>query len=145
MPTSIFQTEGPDYGGTPRRMSTEDVRLWWRWRQVDKTPWLKFHFDVGVGPGRDAGEVTDPRLRGMWQTSTQKRIDVLAEAPAFVAIVELRQHAQPNALGRLLVYKDLYLQDPLDERPVELWLVTDTPDPELARISRGFGVHYVVV
>lgn len=145
MPTIIPQTELPDYRGTPRRMSTEDLSLWYRWRKVDRTPWLKFHFDVGVGTGKDPGPDVSPELVTMWLANTQKRIDVLAEAPAFVAIIELRVRAQPNALGRLLVYQSLYGQDPLDARPVQLWLVTDTPDPELAEIARGYGVTYVLV
>ena len=145
MPTVIPQTELPHYTGTPRRMSTEDYAIWYRWRQIDRNPWIKFHFDVGVGSGKDPGPNVSAADAAMWLQNTQKRIDVLGELADRVVIIELRQRAQPNALGRLLVYKTLYEENPLDARPVELWLVTDTPDPELERIARSYGVKYVLV
>lgn len=145
MPTIIYEEADPNYRRQPRRMSTEDTAIWDKFRRNDPTPWTKFYFDTGIGDGKPAGDNATPEQRAFWLKETQKRIDVLGIAPTFQAIIELRNNAQPNALGRLLVYKALYLQDPISHLPLQLWLVTNTPDPELQLIAEPHGVRYFVV
>jgi hypothetical protein len=126
-------------------MSTEDHTIWQRFRRTDTTPWRTFYFDVGVGDGKPPGDnVTDDERR-YWLKETQKRIDVLGMTAEKQVIIELRNNAQPNAVGRLLVYRTLYLRDPLSRLPLELWLVTNTPDPELREIAEPLGIRYLVV
>jgi hypothetical protein len=126
-------------------MSTEDTTIWRKFQRTDRTKWQRFYFDVGVGDGKPTGDDVDDDSKAYWLKETQKRIDVLGIADTFQAIIELRNNAQPNALGRLLVYKQLYSRDPLSTLPLQLWLVTNTPDPELRAIAEPMGVRYFVV
>lgn len=126
-------------------MSTEDTTIWRKFRQTDRTPWREFLFDTGIGNGKPVGDDFTAEQKQYWLKETQKRIDVLGITADRQIIIELRNNAQPNALGRLLVYKNLYSQQPLYPLPIDLWLVTNTPDPELKAIAEPMGVRYIVV
>jgi hypothetical protein len=75
--------------------------------------------------------------------NTQKRIDVLIETQKSWKIVELRHNATASALGRLIMYRNLWKSDPPDDRPVELMLVTDKYDPDVEAAAKELGIEYI--
>jgi hypothetical protein len=145
MPTIIGQEVGPDYRGVPRRMSTEDVDLWYRFRERHIIKPTKLLFDVGVGRGKVDQIGIPSDWQDFWMRETQRRIDLLAIEPSRQIIIEFRKRALANALGRLIVYRQLLAQDPISPLPLETWLVTDTKDPELEALFAEHGVRWYVV
>ena len=145
MPTYIGQEVGPDYRGVPRRMSTEDVDLWFRFRERHIIHPTRLLFDVGVGRGKADQEGIPLPWQDFWMRETQRRIDLLAIEPERQIIIEFRKHALANALGRLIVYRQLLNLDPVSDLPLETWIVTDSRDPELAALFDQYGIKWLTV
>ena len=134
-----------DFAGRPAHMSALDFVLWQRWRRLGPLPYLVLYVDVAVGPGADAGAGVDPVLVAAWSRITRQRIDVVGESAVGWAIIEIRAAAGPGALGSLMVYRDLWLSDPPDPRPVSLILVTDSIAEALKPSLVASGVSLVLV
>jgi hypothetical protein len=145
MPTIIGQEVQPDFAGTPRRMSTEDLTLWHRFKAKDLIHPVRLLFDVGVGVGKSEDPAIPPDWKQMWLEQTQRRLDALVIEEKRQIILELRARALANALGRLLVYRQLYALDPLSPLPVEVWIATDTTDPELSALFAEHGIRWITV
>jgi hypothetical protein len=135
----------PGWKGVPPHISSEDFEIWKRWRDTDlPANALSWYFDVGLG-GQVVEHETDEALTRMWRRVTSKRADVVLEYPDRWIIVELRFAASASALGRLAQYKTLWQEDPPDDRPVDLVLVTDRLDPDLERVASNFGITSVQI
>lgn len=145
MPTIAGEAFAPGFRGRVPGMSSEDLRIYERWLPGVQGEVLALYFDVGLGAGKDAGPGRTERERYFWLLETQKRADCIAVTARETWLVEFRARAQPNALGRLLVYDDLYAADPLNGLPVVLWIVTDLLDGDTSRAAERRGVRYRVV
>lgn len=106
---------------------------------------VRLLFDVGVGGGKPPGANLDPTWQDYWLRETQRRIDVLVIEKDRQIIIELRKRALANALGRLLVYRTLYAEDPLSQLPLETWIVTDTFDPELEALFAEHSIRWITL
>lgn len=129
----------------PPHMSTEDYRLFLRWRTRYANQPTTAYYDVGVGPARPVDRPVDATLRTMWTRLNQKRLDVLLEFEDHWHIVELRDRSNANAIGRLLMYRKLWIEDPPDARDVTMELVTNVTDISLAELARDHQIAYSVV
>jgi hypothetical protein len=126
-------------------MSSEDVRIWQRWRLTDTVRLASaLYFDVGFTTTQ-APPGTPENMARMWERVTAARADVVIDAGARWLIVELRAQASSSAIGRLLYYRTLWQKDPPDDRPVELILVTNAPQPGLVEAAQGVGIKLEVV
>jgi hypothetical protein len=115
----------PTFAGRPAHMSSVDFVLWMRLQHKGPLPFERLFFDVAVGEGAAAPGDSPANVRAAWQRISRPRIDVVGEHAAGWTLLELRGAAGPGAIGSLIVYRDLWLVDPPDDRPVELVLVTD--------------------
>lgn len=145
MPTILKQPFSPDFGGQPPRMSTEDSVIWFSWYPTLNPKPQRLYFDVGLGNGRPFPAGGDESLRSMFLSNSQKRADVVMEFPDRWRIVELRDSAQSNAVGRLALYRELWKLDPPDRRPLELFLVTNNADPDLQLLTNPALITYIVL
>jgi hypothetical protein len=134
----------PLWAGYPPHMSALDYPIWKTWAPSQSSRWHALYFDVALGPGADTSAAPDAAHAAMWTRLTQKRADVVADAGDHWELIELRHAANANALGRLLLYQHLWIQDPPDTRPLKLILVTDHPDPDIAPLLPQHNITYVV-
>lgn len=133
------------FTGRPAHMSPEDRQIWERWWPTIRHQIKDLYFDVRVGKGKEAPLGEPENFRKMWTDLTQKRIDVVLTRPGEVWLVEIRFAASPNAIGRLLTYHMLWQDDPALPGKVELYIVTNIHDEEVARASALAGITYIVV
>lgn len=145
MPTFLGQTFTGTWTGRPPRMSEQDFAIWKRWHPAIMGQIRRMWFDVGLGGGQPIPPNTTAELAFMWTRNTQKRADVIIETDQMIWLVELRFAAQPNAIGRLLVYFDDLQDDNPFDKPLRLFLVTDREDPEVRRTATRRGINYVVI
>lgn len=117
-------------------MSAIDFELWKRFRLRFGLPFEALFFDVAVGRGAPPTPDVTPEVAAAWQRLTRQRLDVVGESGAGWTIIELRGAAGPGAIGSLIVYRDLWQDDPPDARPLALWLVTDL-FPENLQLTLG--------
>jgi len=145
MPTELGHPYPPDFAGYPTHMSTSDFHIWVAYQPTIPKTALALYFDVRLGEGRPAGPETPDYLRRMWRLNTQKRADVVIEFPDRWHLIELRNNAQLNAIGRLLGYQQLWKLDPPDPRRLTIELVTDNTDADTAQLAQTQGFTYTVL
>lgn len=122
-----------------------EAQIWNRWRHNLPSGVINVYANVRIGRGRvGLGSFTEDETR-LWLLDTQKRIDVILEFYDKMWIVELRRVAGAGALGRLMMYKLLYLDDPVLEKRIDLVLVSDSEDREVKRTATMIGIKYIVV
>lgn len=145
MPTELGPPFSPDYPGWPTHMSTEDHSLWLRYQPKLARVASTLYFDVRLGgdAALAAGELWD--AGHMWYSLNAKRADVVAVTRTGVRIIELRNNAQANAIGRLFTYRQLWEADPKLPGPVTLELVTNANDPDVANAASALNITYTVL
>ena len=131
--------------GTPPHLSREDYPLYERYLPLVRAAMRRTWFDVALGPEQPTTPDTPPPIHAMWTRLNRKRLDVLWDSETHWHIVELRDQAQPNAIGRLLTYRALWYADPPDSRPVILELITNRDDAAVRLTCRQLSIIYYVV
>lgn len=144
MPTTLGQAYLPGWRGYPPHMSDEDFKIWERYKRHALTDIHRMYFDVGLGGQEEVPPGTPPEMATMWTRNTQKRIDVLLETTEGWRMIELRAHATGAALGRLLMYRNMWTLSPPDNRPLSLYLITDQLDQDVKDTAAAVGVIYGV-
>lgn len=143
MPTVLGDPYNMTIGRTPPHMSPEDEIIWNVWRNQYLRHDDKLYFDVRLGDGLSvAQDVTENVAKG-WTELTQKRADLIVDRGDEWWIVEFRNQATANAVGRLLMYSALFKQDIPKQLPIKLILVTNRTDDELARLAINYKIDYV--
>ena len=127
---------------TPAGMSQEDRKIYDDWKTTALKEDYDLYFDVGLGAGIPAPPETDPDIARGWFLNTQKRADLIVDTHSEWWIVELRFNASSNAIGRLLMYKKLFLQDQIKTQPIFLILVSDRYDPDLEGLANDNRILY---
>lgn len=135
----------PAFGGRPAHMSAVDFVLWSRFRRGLPTSWRQVWFDVAVGSGAGVGAAVEANVAAAWTRITRKRVDVVADAVSGWVLVEIRGAAGPGAIGSLLSYRRLWLDDPPDARAVSMLLVTDLFPDDLASVLNEYGIALALV
>lgn len=142
MPTDLGPRFPPDYQGIPTHMSTEDFRIWLRYRDRLKTRARALYFDVRLGADEALTAASGTGFENMWFALNAKRADVVSDEAAGPRLIELRDNAQTNAIGRLLTYKLLWERDPGLPGPLTLELATNVLDADVAAACQLYGILY---
>jgi hypothetical protein len=145
MPTTLGTPFPAHHAGLPTHMSTEDYRLWLTYRLTIQAAAPTLYFDVRLGGTRALDHAPPEYLKNFWYSVNAKRADVVAEYADHVDLIELRTRAQPNAIGRLITYRELWNDDPAILKPLRLELVTDSEDPDVRRVADLVGIKYTVL
>jgi hypothetical protein len=125
-------------------MSAQDTIIWLRALEVVTQPGDTIYYNVRLGPQRVTSMFVPPEIERQWQQVNAKRIDLVIQRPGQWIIVEVRHIATSAALGRLIQYKKLWLND-WPERVPDLLLVTDWMDPDLPELLGIAGISYLVI
>jgi hypothetical protein len=144
MPTILGPGFASSFSGYPTRMSQEDVEIWRRYFPTVREGTRAIYFDVGLGLADELPKIDDANQLLGWIRNTQKRADVVIERETRVDLIELRFNASANAVGRLLIYRKLLLEDNPFNKPVRGILVTNRPDSELAALCADNDLDFVV-
>jgi hypothetical protein len=102
-------------------------------------------FQVHVGGGVDPGEAFAENMRRMYRYNSQKRMDLVAIGPWSVCLVEIKQRIELAALGQLLGYRYLWLQEHVDPlQHVEMMALGFEAGEDVAAVMRAHGVRLVL-
>lgn len=145
MPTELGQRFDPSYEGYPTHMSTEDFSLWLNYRDRLRAIATDLYFDVRLGGAEALTAAAGTGLDHMWYSLNAKRADVVAATRDGVRIIELRNNAQANAVGRLFTYRMLWEKDPALPGALTMELVTNSNDPDVAAACSALGFTYTVI
>lgn len=145
MPTTLGPKYSVDWRGKPPHMLAPDIPVWYRFLKEWGDHFIALYYDCLLGgPEMTPDEEKDPMKR-MWRALTCKRADVIAETKNEVWIIEVSAYPGMRALGQLLTYHTLWLEDPKIDKPAKMILVADQIDPDV-RLSYGpYGVQLHLV
>lgn len=85
----------------------------------------RFSFSVRVGQGQTPAPGLDPGVARSVAFSSRKRIDILAWQGPAPTIIEVKERVTPAALGQILTYRQLFLEE-----------IPGAPEPRLVIIGR---------
>jgi len=111
-----------------RRIAPNEYQLWWGFCQDHDWPFTRCSFEF--------------RVRAM---DSHRVIDVVGETEEVVYLFELKRKGNLEALGQLLAYKVLYLEQHWTIKPIKLVLVCHEVERGLHNIFHAYGVKMVLV
>lgn len=145
MPTELGIAYSPRYVLYPPGLSREDACLYEKWHHCGLNGAINLYFNVRLGQGRDPGESASEEMRSWWYQCTAKRADLIIEYKDRVEIVEFRNLANANACGRLLMYRNCWMEDPKIDKPLLLRLVTNLYDRDVEILCGQLQILYEVL
>ena len=134
----------PEIRPTYPHLLPEDAALWTYWLQTNATRLQRVWYDVHVGTAVPIAATAPPWLRSVADAVTRKRIDVVAEAPDALWVVELKPIASYTALGQAIAYARLVAAEYTPALPILPTVICAETDPDLMPDYRRLGVHIEV-
>jgi hypothetical protein len=115
----------------------------WLLRHVDE--YDRFSLSVRVGKGIVPDPTHDAGVQSSTAFSSKKRIDILAWQGSQPFLFEVKERLIPGALGQLLIYRDLWLEENPDAKDPILGAIARTSDDDTNRIMQNYGVTIYLI
>ena len=145
MPTNLGRKFSIEWEGKPPHMLAPDIPVWYRFLKEYKRYFTNLYYDCLLGgPFLTPEQEKDPMQR-MWRYNTSKRADVIAETKTEIWLIEVADYPGLRAVGQLMVYKTLWLEDPKIDKPITMVLVSERLDPDLAAACAVAGIQIYVI
>jgi len=119
--------------------------LWSKWLDKHIDEYFGYSYDVHVGTPAKVPEDYPDWVKRDVDALSQKRIDVVMEDSHNIYIVEVKERASLECLGRLLSYRYLYIETYNPTKPVRIILVSDKIDPDLLPQLDSLEIQYFIV
>jgi len=135
----------PTWKGKPAGMSIAERALWARWKEHNINEDETIYHNVRLCAPHAQEIELDEQCRDIWTKIGSRRIDALIESPIGIKIIEVRINADEAAVGRLLLYKQLWMDCATEPEEPDLVLITNqmgTPEVALA-FERGIFVDVI--
>lgn len=145
MPTILGPKYATDWRGKPPHMLAPDIPVWYRFLHEYENQFLSLYYDSLLGgPKLTAYEEKD-RLAYMWRAITSKRSDAIAELKDELWIIEVAEHPEMRAVGQLITYEALFLEDPKIDKPIKKILVATSIDADIATALKAVNITLYIV
>jgi hypothetical protein len=105
----------------------------------------RYSFSVRVGKGAEPDPTHLPGIQANTAYFTKKRIDMLAWQGPQAFIFECKERIDPRALGQILTYAHLWVEEHPDARPPILAAIGRFSDPDTLRVFTAAGVTVYLV
>ncbi|MEK7499289.1 MAG: hypothetical protein AAB649_01645 [Patescibacteria group bacterium] len=126
-------------------MKPRDVAIWIRFLEQFPDMYERVQYDVHVG-GTPPFDPTVSEERNTDMSALYKRkIDVVGLKGDQIDIIELKPDADASAVGQLLMYRKLYVEDFAPTVAPKLIIVTDKVKPDVLAFAKEMGVFMVEV
>jgi len=145
MPTNLGRPYATEWRGSPPQMLQSDVPVWYRFLEKWGLLFQKLYYDVTLGgPILTEQQKADTYWR-MFAKNISKRADAIAELENAVWIIEVAKTPGLRAVGQLLVYRALWIEDPKITKPEEMVLVVQDLDTDLLASAAMYGIRSYVM
>ena len=145
MPTDLGRKYSTDWRGRPPHMLAPDIPVWYRFLAAYSELFLSLWYDSFLGgPALSPEEKRDPMER-MWRANTSKRTDAIAETEDEVWLIEVSDYPGMRALGQLMTYQTLWLEDPKIAKIERLVCVAGRIDQDIGAACAKFGIQLYIV
>lgn len=124
-------------------MMPRDVHIWEKYVRANPGLYSSCNYDVPIGPTPDWLDDEVDAEQAKQGFLYRKKIDVVAFAPDYVALIEVKPSAGSSALGQILGYQMLFREEfPTVERIVPI-VVTNQCQNGYDKIFAKWGVKLV--
>lgn len=120
-------------------------RIWRKFSAAPAFPLDRVVFDLRLGQGAPVQPEWDTAIQHMARVLTQKRVDVLAFSGSDTWILEIKERAGLSALGQLLGYGTLYVQQFNPSSPPRLGVVAEDLMSDIGSVLGEFGISVFLV
>jgi hypothetical protein len=122
-----------------------DIAIWRRFLLQYEEQFDRFTYDVHCGPKLRVEDPNMPWLADFSERALSLRIDVVAEKPGEVWIIEVKPNAGLGALGQLIAYR--YYLDPswYAGKELKAVLVTDYARHYMIELDAAFELVRIIV
>lgn len=126
-------------------MLAPDIPVWYRFLEKWGFLFIKLYYDVLLGgPVLSPAQEKDPYWR-MWRANTSKRADAIAELEHEVWVIEVASTPGLRAVGQLMVYINLWIEDPKIDKIEKPVLVCQALDTDLIASAARYGMQTYVM
>lgn len=104
----------------------------------------RFGFSVRVGASAnpDSAHLIGVQKSTLW--SNRKRIDLVCQAGTSTTLVEAKMRLEPSAIGQLLTYRLLWMEDNPDAGDPALILIGRYTDGDTVRSAQAHGINVYI-
>lgn len=126
-------------------MLKADLPVWDRWlkKYGQLLQWVYYDCFLG-GPFLTPDQEADPMMK-MWAANTAKRADAMGETENEIWIIEVSDYPGMRAIGQLLTYQTLWLEDPKINKIERLCLVCGRLDTDIGAAAGKVGIQCYIV
>lgn len=140
MPTTIGKSFSVEWRGHPPHMLFPDVPVWYSWLVKYGQFIEALYYDCLLGgPWMSQEQLKDP-MSYQWAYNNSKRADAIAELKDEVWIIEVATSPGLRAIGQLLSYMSLWIEDPKINKPEKMVLVCANLDKDLIACAARYGI-----
>lgn len=126
-------------------MLPREERIWDRFIELHGLPTGEIEYDMHLGVGAPIDPTWPPWMAGMVKTLSTHRADVVVSRSDEVVIVEIKSVAGMGAVGQLVGYEALYLQQFGLDRPVRLLCVCEQLEADIRTVFDFYEIGVVVL
>ena len=145
MPTELGKAYDIDWRGKPPHMLQTDIPVWYRFLTKWGFSFINLYYDCAVGGQFYSEKALEDKYIKMWSRLNAKRIDAVGESSKAVWIIEVATSPGLRAIGQLLVYRNLWNEDPKIEKPVLIALVCSVFDPDILSSAAALNIQSYVM
>ncbi len=122
-----------------------EVPIWERFLADPPFQMVKISYDVHLGEGIPVNPDWPAWLVRVVRATSRKRADVVVETADAIWILELKVRASFSALGQLIGYGVLLLDEWQPRKPVHLAVVCERVAADMRPVLNEFGISVFVV
>ena len=126
-------------------MSKEEAQIWTDFLKTFEIPFLRIEYDVHLGEGIPPKPGEPEWLVRLKRAITRKRVDAIAETEEDIWIFEVKPRIGMSALGQLLTYYELYMEEYSPEKPIMLAAVGRRKEPDIDGAFELYAVNIFLV
>lgn len=128
-----------------KHLLPREVRIWDAYLAQHGMPEGEVTYDVHLGPGAPVNPDWPTWMGPMVKELSRHRVDVVVERPDEVLLFEIKPYAGMSAVGQLLGYEALWLQERGIVRPVYLVCVCEGMEADMGSVFAFYDILAVVV
>ena len=140
MPTFLGRPYALEWRGTPPHMLETDIPVWYRFLEIWGHLFEKLYYDCLLGGPLLTKAQEKDKYWHMWRATSSKRADAIVELESEVWIIEVSQRPGLRAVGQLMVYVNLWIEDPKIAKLEKPILVCEHVDTDLIASAARYGI-----
>lgn len=126
-------------------MKPRDIGIWERFVVKYPNAYQAVQYDFHVGDPPSFNPLYDDGTDKNQDALYRLKIDVVGFAGNDIDIIELKPSAGPSTIGQVKGYKTLYERDEAPKEPVNVVILTDVENPNMAYLCKSEGVKLIIV